>query len=553
MVTREGVGYGGVDITRRRRKGAEHHGEGDARRRDVGTNDARHAGGAGRAVGGRVRRRRQHARSRASRRRRGRPRRADVRDDARHISPPRCEQRRGGGARRRSSARAEACAKPLLVVENARRALGDAAGGVAAAAAARALPPPERRRSSRTRELAADVYVGAHAYVGSGARDRPRRASSARAPTSARDDRRRGGLAASAGGRAWRAASLGDRVVLHAGLRDRQRRLRLGVRGRPRSSAFRKSATWCLEDDVEIGANTCVDRAQTGSTRIGAGTKIDNLVQIGHNCRIGKHCVIAALTGLAGSTTIGDYVKVGGQVGFKGHITIGSGVTIAGQSGVWRDVADGATISGNPARDHRDELRREVMIRKLPKLFDRVEALERAALAPAVTPVKCKRRFASASFRGRRPPYRARVPHGACARRAPRCGFAFVPERRAFPRSREYVVDTSRATVLGRDGVSVSTDRAPALGALRRWASATPRSCVDGPEIPVCDGSAGTVRRGDRRERHRKRSVARAPSSSSTNRFRCAAATKLIAAFPSPAFRVRFIADFPAPIGTQYF
>ena len=67
-----------------------------------------------------------------------------------------------------------------------------------------------------------------------------------------------------------------------------------------------------LDDDVEIGANTCVDRAQTGSTRIGAGTKIDNLVQIGHNCRIGKHCVIAALTGLAGSTVIGDYVKVGG-------------------------------------------------------------------------------------------------------------------------------------------------------------------------------------------------------------------------------------------------
>ena len=75
-----------------------------------------------------------------------------------------------------------------------------------------------------------------------------------------------------------------------------------------------------LEDDVEIGANSCIDRAQTGSTLIGAGTKIDNLVQIGHNCRIGKHCVIAALTGLAGSTAIGDYVKVGGQVGFKGTL-----------------------------------------------------------------------------------------------------------------------------------------------------------------------------------------------------------------------------------------
>ncbi|HEY1867379.1 MAG TPA: UDP-3-O-(3-hydroxymyristoyl)glucosamine N-acyltransferase, partial [Candidatus Cybelea sp.] len=133
-----------------------------------------------------------------------------------------------------------------------------------------------------------------------------------------------------------------------------------------------------LEDEVEIGANSCVDRAQTGSTRIGTGTKIDNLVQIGHNCRIGKHCVIASLTGLAGSTIVGDYVKVAGQVGFRGHITVGSHVTIAGQSGVWTDVPDGATLSGNPAHDHRDELRQKVMIRRLPKLFDRVEALERS-------------------------------------------------------------------------------------------------------------------------------------------------------------------------------
>ena len=73
-------------------------------------------------------------------------------------------------------------------------------------------------------------------------------------------------------------------------------------------------------------------------------------MQIGHNCRIGKHCVFAALTGLAGSTVIGDYVKVAGQVGFKGHMTVGSRVTIAGQSGIWSDVPDGKTVSGNPAR-----------------------------------------------------------------------------------------------------------------------------------------------------------------------------------------------------------
>jgi UDP-3-O-[3-hydroxymyristoyl] glucosamine N-acyltransferase len=132
-----------------------------------------------------------------------------------------------------------------------------------------------------------------------------------------------------------------------------------------------------LGDDVEIGAHTCVDRAQTGTTSIGAGTKIDNLVQIGHNSRIGRHCGFAAMTGLAGSTVIGDYTVVGGQSAFKGHITVGSRVRIAGNTMVWGDVPDGAFISGQPARDHREELRQQVRLRNLEKLFERVSALER--------------------------------------------------------------------------------------------------------------------------------------------------------------------------------
>jgi UDP-3-O-[3-hydroxymyristoyl] glucosamine N-acyltransferase len=132
-----------------------------------------------------------------------------------------------------------------------------------------------------------------------------------------------------------------------------------------------------LADDVEIGANTCIDRAQTGVTSIGEGTKIDNLVQIGHNCRIGKHCAFAAQTGLAGTTIVGDYVQVGGQSAFKGHITVGSRVTIAGASHIWSDVPDGAVVSGRPARNHRDELRGQALLRKLPNLFARVDALER--------------------------------------------------------------------------------------------------------------------------------------------------------------------------------
>lgn len=131
-----------------------------------------------------------------------------------------------------------------------------------------------------------------------------------------------------------------------------------------------------LGDDVEIGANTCVDRAQTGVTAIGEGTKIDNLCQIGHNCRIGRHSAIAAMCGLAGTTVIGDYCRIGGQVGFKGHVTIGNQVTIGAGSTVWGNIEDGVFVSGRPAHNHRDEIRLQAYLRRLPKLFARVDALE---------------------------------------------------------------------------------------------------------------------------------------------------------------------------------
>lgn len=133
-----------------------------------------------------------------------------------------------------------------------------------------------------------------------------------------------------------------------------------------------------LGNDVEIGANTCIDRAQTGVTSVGDGTKIDNLCQIGHNCRIGKHCAIAAQCGLAGTTTFGDYVQAGGQSGFGGHLTVGTGAKIAGGAEVWGDVPAGATVSGSPARAHRENLRVQASLRRLPKLYERVDALERS-------------------------------------------------------------------------------------------------------------------------------------------------------------------------------
>jgi UDP-3-O-[3-hydroxymyristoyl] glucosamine N-acyltransferase len=135
-----------------------------------------------------------------------------------------------------------------------------------------------------------------------------------------------------------------------------------------------------LGDDVEIGANACVDRAQTGTTSIGEGTKVDNLVQIGHNCRIGKHCGFAAMTGFAGSAIVGDYTIIGGQTGVNGHIRIGSRVKVAGNTMVWGNIPDGASVSGQPAQEHREELRQQVRLRNLEKLYERVAALERAAV-----------------------------------------------------------------------------------------------------------------------------------------------------------------------------
>jgi len=137
-----------------------------------------------------------------------------------------------------------------------------------------------------------------------------------------------------------------------------------------------------IGDDVEIGANTCIDRAQTGVTSIGSGTKIDNLCQIGHNCRIGRHSAIAAQVGLAGTTIVVDYVQIGGQAGLGGHLSIGSRARIAGGAEVWGDVPEGATVSGSPARDHRANLRVQASVRRLPKLYDRVDALERARPQP---------------------------------------------------------------------------------------------------------------------------------------------------------------------------
>jgi UDP-3-O-[3-hydroxymyristoyl] glucosamine N-acyltransferase len=133
-----------------------------------------------------------------------------------------------------------------------------------------------------------------------------------------------------------------------------------------------------IEDDVEIGANAAVDRAMLGDTVIRRGTKVDNLVQIAHNCEVGEDCVIAAQVGIAGSSRIGRGVVLAGQVGVADHLTIGDGVTAAAQTGIHNDIEPGQTIWGTPARPAFQTKRIAVAESQLPELVRRVRALERA-------------------------------------------------------------------------------------------------------------------------------------------------------------------------------
>ncbi len=167
---------------------------------------------------------------------------------------------------------------------------------------------------------------------------------------------------------------LHDRVRVHAGAR-------LGSDGfgyvfrEGRHEKIPHVGRCIVHDDVEIGANTTIDRGSIDDTVIGAGTKIDNLVHIAHNVRVGRLCLIMAQVGVSGSARLADGVILAGQVGIAGHRSIGAGARLAGQAGVFGDVPAGETWSGYPARPHRDALRAQAALFRLPRLLRNLERL----------------------------------------------------------------------------------------------------------------------------------------------------------------------------------
>jgi UDP-3-O-[3-hydroxymyristoyl] glucosamine N-acyltransferase len=170
---------------------------------------------------------------------------------------------------------------------------------------------------------------------------------------------------------------IGNRVVLHAGCVVGSDGFGYATDGGVHHK-IPQAGIVVIEDDVEIGANAAIDRATVGRTVIGMGTKLDNLVQVAHNVRLGNGCLIAALGGVAGSSTLGDYVVMGGIVGVADHLTIGDRVMIGGHSGVASNIDAGKVVSGVPAFGHRDWLRSNLVFQRLPELERRLRALEEA-------------------------------------------------------------------------------------------------------------------------------------------------------------------------------
>ncbi len=237
-------------------------------------------------------------------------------------------------------------------------------------------PPGERHPSaviSTTARLASDVYVGANSVVEDGVEIGP---GSCLLPGAIvlRGSRLGAGVTIHPRVVIRERSVIGDRVIIQAGavigsdgfgfIRSSE-----GIQKVPQIGHV------LIEDDVEIGANVCIDRAATGVTRIGAHAKIDNLVQIGHNVVVDEGSILCAQVGISGSTTIGREVTIGGQAGLVGHIRIGDKANVGAQAGVTRSVPSGEVVSGYPARPHRQARRYFAEIARLPSFLEKLRDL----------------------------------------------------------------------------------------------------------------------------------------------------------------------------------
>lgn len=220
-----------------------------------------------------------------------------------------------------------------------------------------------------------DAYVGAFAYIGKGVKLAP--GVKIYPQVYIGDGCEVGeGSVLYAGVKIYAGCKVGKRCIIHSGAV-------IGADGfgfAPVDGGYEKipqTGNVEIEDDVEIGANTTIDRAMMGATRIGKGVKLDNLIQIAHNCSVGEHTVMAAQAGVAGSAKIGAHCMVGGQVGFVGHISIADGTQIGAQSGVSKPTKPGDRVMGSPAVDMGEYARGLVYAKKLGSLYERVKELEK--------------------------------------------------------------------------------------------------------------------------------------------------------------------------------
>lgn len=216
--------------------------------------------------------------------------------------------------------------------------------------------------------LPQDVYVGAFAYIGAGAtigRGVKIYPQAYIGPGVTLGD----GTIVRAGVKIYEGCTVGRQCILHSGCVIGADGFGFAPNAEGEYEKIPQIGNVVIEDYVEIGANTCVDRATFGSTVIGRGTKLDNLIQMAHNVRVGKNNVFAAQTGVAGSTVIGSDNRIGGQCGFAGHITIGDHNEFGAQTGIPNHVGDGKRLIGYPAVEARQFARTQVYLKRLPELF----------------------------------------------------------------------------------------------------------------------------------------------------------------------------------------